>query len=339
MSTERFVEKCPACGTLRNSSDAKCPACGYEFTDSGTTVISKLNDELTKIGYFSVEKPEGYDRQIKTLIESFHIPQVKREVLDLLLFLQPKAIDENSPYSPYWLKRQREVIERAKMMFSSSSDKDIQKKIQEYEQDILIAEKRQRKNFWQRLPMILKIVIVIIFLLLILILIPAKDVSPEAYSVRFSEAVEDAKWDKAMKYLQKCPEMGYAISDWYLSLIDGLIADDRVVEAGNLLSDLHSYVSTTTAKDHISSTSKALLLKLISIGRIDEAKKYAIDADGVTEILKAYISNGQDSAAIEYYKSKKSTLHKYDFDLHKNVFLCDDETVIEFLNTNGIKTD
>lgn len=335
---ERIVEKCPACGRLRNATDAQCPACGYDFTDAGTSVIAKLNHELDRIGFFSGHRDSNYDKKIRTLIENFHIPQVKREIFDLMLFIQPKALDNSSEYAPLWLRRQKEVIERAKLAFADSENKDIIGKIIEYDEELNRIQKKNNK-LWKRLPTYAKVLIVIGILFLILLILPAKDISPEAYSVRFNEAIEKGKWDKAIKCLEKCPQMGDAISDPYLSLIDGLLEDDRVIEAANLYDDLSSYVSTTGANSHLPVTTSAIRNKFIQSGRIDDAQKYAKDPEGVTEILKAYITNGQDAAALTYYKSKTSILYKYDSSLRRRVFLCKDEEVLGFLKKNGIKID
>lgn len=335
---ERIVEKCPACGSLRNAADSSCPACGYDYTDTGTSVINNLNASLEKLGSAASGKDKNYEKAIRSLIDSFHIPQVKREIFDLMLFLQPKATDEVSEYAPYWRRRQREVIERAKFAFSESEEPDVYKKIISYESELDILDKKNN-NLWRKLPLIAKIGIVAAVLLLILMLLPAKDISPEAYSVRFSEAVEKGKWDKAMDCLENCPNMGTAISDLYLTLIDGLLSEDRVMEAANLYADVGAYVPSGNMNAHLTETTASLRQKFIGLGRIDEAQKYAKDVEGITDILKAYISSGQDQTAINYYKSVSSSLHKYDFSLHRRVFLCEDDTVISFLNRNGIKTE
>lgn len=335
---ERKIEKCPACGTLRNAIDAQCPACGYDFTDAGTSVIDRLNQELEKIGFYSGNKVGSYDKKIRTLIENFHIPQVKREIFDLMLFIQPKAVDESSEYAHLWLRRQKEVIERAKLAFADSDNKDIIGKIIEYEDELKRIQKK-KKRLWRRLPTYAKVLIITGVILLILMILPAKDISPEAYTVRFNEAIEKEKWDKAIKCLEKCPQMGFAISEPYLSLIDGLLEEDRLIEAANLYANMSSYVSSTGANAHLPKTTSAIRNRFIQEGRIDEAQKYAKDAEGVIEILKAYISNGQDAAAITYYKSKTSILNKYDSSLRRRVLLCDDPEVVAFLKKNGIKID
>ena len=97
-------------------------------------------------------------------------------------------------------------------------------------------------------------------LFIIILLLPAKDISPEAYTVRFSEAVEAGKWDKAMEHLQKCPQMGTAISENYLALIEGLISEGRIVEAENLFTGVvnHSRRITLQARWDVSLTRSSL---------------------------------------------------------------------------------
>lgn len=335
---ERIVEKCPACGALRKAAEAQCNECGYDFTDAGASVIARLNMELERIGFFSGHRDADYDQQIRTLIENFHIPQIKREIFDLMLFIQPKATDESSPHAALWLRRQREVIDRAKLAFADGEDRSVTKKIIEYE-DQLNKLQKEKKRLWKRMPTYAKVLTIVGVLFLILLILPAKDISPEAYSVRFSEAIEKGKWDKAIKCLDKCPEMGQAISDMYLSLIDGLLEDGRITEAANFYANSSAFVPSSGANAHLANTTAALRSSFIKAGRIDEAQKYAKDAEGVAEVLKAYITNGQNDAAITYYKSKSSVLYRYDSSAHRRVFLCNDTEVVNFLRNNGIRID
>ncbi len=337
--SEVKIDKCPACGALRNSTDVKCPECGYEYTSAAATVIDKLNFDLSRIGFFSANNPSEYNRQLSTLIENFHIPQVKRELFDLMLFLQPKAMDETAPMAAAWRRRQKEVIERAKHAFTGTEDKKYLETILSYERDIKAAEKKNQKNFWQKMPLVGKILSIIAILFVVILLIPAKDISPEAYSVRFSEAVEAGKWDKAMEHLQKCPQMGTSISDYYLTLIDGLIADDRVMEAENLFKGVVNYVDPAHSKEHLAATMHNFIDKFISQSKIEYAGKYALEMSGIVKVMKAYINAGDTKGGLAFYKANASKFTKYDYSLHRNVFLCEDEQIKEFLNNNGIKTE
>jgi len=333
------IDKCPACGALRNAADVKCPECGYEYTSAGASVINQLNSELDRIGLFSGSNPAEYNRKLSTLIENFHIPQVKRELLDLMLFLQPKALDESAPMAAAWRRRQKEVIERAKHAFSGNEDKKVMETVLAYEEALKKAEKKNKKNFWQKMPLLVKILLILAVLFIIILLLPAKDISPEAYTVRFSEAVEAGKWDKAMEHLQKCPQMGTAISENYLALIEGLISEGRIVEAENLFTGVVNHVDPTFSKDHLAGTMGCFIDAFIAQGKLDYARKYALEMNGLVKLMKAYIASGNTAGALDLYKTNKKKFVKYDYAQHKNVLLCDDAEIIEFLSINGIKPE
>lgn len=333
------INKCPACGALRKATDIKCPECGYEFTNSKTSVIDSLNSEIRFLGMRS-HRPDEYERALLAMIENFHIPQVKGEIYDLMLFLQPKALDDTAICASAWKRRQMEVIERAKLAFSEDSrDKKILETVLAYENALKAAEKKKEKNFWQKMPTWSKILSIVAVLFVILLLIPAKDISPEAYSVRFSKAVETEKWDKAMEHLQKCPEMGTMISDYYLTLIEGLIAEDRIMEAENLFAGVVNHVDPKFSKEHLAGTMHRFIDCFLAQGKMEYAKKYALELSGIVKVMKAYIAAGDEKGAMALYKANASKFSKYDYTKHKNVFLCDDVEVIGFLNKNGIKTE
>lgn len=337
--TQVKIYKCPACGALRNSTDVNCPECGYEYTSADASVIDHLNSELSRIGFCSAGNSSEYQIQLAALIENFHIPQVKRELFDLMLFLQPKALDDTIPMAAAWRRRQKEVIERAKHAFTGPENRNLLETVMSYEKAIAAYEKKNRRNFWQKMPLFTKILFILAVLLAIIIAIPAKDVSPEAYSLRFSEAVDAGKWDKAMEYLEKCPQMGTAISEYYLALIDGMIAEDRVMEAENLFAGVVIYVDPTYSKEHVASTMNRFIDKFVSQGKLEYAQKYALEMSGIVNLIKAYIKSGDADGALAFYKANASKFSKYDYASHKKIFTCDDEEIRHFLNTNGIKTE
>ena len=85
------INKCPACGALRPALAAQCPECGYDFVNTNCKVINELNakfEALQSTQFAGV----GYASKQIEIIKAFAIPQIKEELLDLLIYIQPKAL-------------------------------------------------------------------------------------------------------------------------------------------------------------------------------------------------------------------------------------------------------
>lgn len=324
----REINKCPACGALRNALSAQCPECGYDFTNTGCKVICELNEKFDELRdqYYDAETREKIQLEI---IRAFAVPHVKEEILDLLIYIQPKATEAYSPVTKEWRQRQKEVIQRAKLAFAN--DKKVLAKVQEYEDELRRQEKNVIRQWWQKSSVFTKAAVVVGTLFLIILLIPAKDISPEAYSLRFAQAVEKQQYDKALNYLVKSPEMGKLISGHYLTLINDLIEADRVMEAESLYDKSSKYVDRNENASKLSETAVAFINYYLSKDNIDKAASYVLDIPGAVLILKAYISKGDVQSAVTYFKRKSHVLTKYSASDNKRILLFDDEQVTEFV--------
>lgn len=326
---EKTTEKCPECGKPRPAFATQCPYCNYDFPSVNSKVIEELDNKFSSIGNDeNVLKRKSLQLDV---IRSFAIPQIKEEILDLLVYIQPKATAKNSEVTAEWRIRQQELINRAKMAFAN--DYEVLLKVNEYEKELEKLKKQVVRQWWQKSSIFAKIAVIFAALLILLIIIPAKDISPEAYAVRFAEAVENKNLDKALDHLAASPEMGELISEQYLTLIDELIAEGRIVEAENLYGNLGSYVNKTNNQNHLSKTSANLINYFLENGNIDKANQYAIDASGITTVLKYLIQNDDKAAAIKYYKKHSTKITRYDSSARRRVLIEPDEVVDEFIKS------
>lgn len=155
------IDKCPACGALRPAFAATCPECGYEFRDSKSHVVSDLSNKLEEIlkvaetkdwadhsfggafdnpGYQDTHRNKWVVSQQREIIDNFPIPHTKEDVLELLYFIHPKVIGERNRLTSIWIKKEVEIINRAKQIFANN-DQTLQ--------TILTVEKecKKRKGF------------------------------------------------------------------------------------------------------------------------------------------------------------------------------------------------
>lgn len=332
MSVEKNINKCPACGALRPALAAECPECGYAFTNTTAKALSVLSEKLDALRKESTKLGrKRYQEQVIELISSFHIPHIKEEIMDVMYFIQPKALEKTSPISLAWRSRQREVFERAKIAYAH--DKANLEKVTIYEKELDRIANQRFKNAWILTPTYLKIIAVCATLFIILLILPARDHSPNAYAERFTKAVSTEKYDKALKYLAKCPEMGFDISAQYLELIKGLINEGELPKAEQLINDRYSYVLNNDIS--VTNILKQLIEALIENNELEQALKYATDIDGLALIMKKYIENGDHQSAMNLYRANKSKFSKWDYRQNQKVWLCSDETIINFLKEQG----
>lgn len=322
------VEKCPACGAIRPAMAAMCPECGYAFTSSKAKVVEELSDKLNSV------RGKG-EKAVIDVIKSFRIPHIVEELLDVMYFIQPKALEKTSAVSLAWRARQKEVFERAKE--ACAHDKANLNKVLEYERQIEQLSKQHVRNTWAMLPLWAKIAIPVALVLLVLMLVPAKDVSPEAYARRFVEAVNDSKWDKAIKHLAACPDMGQAISSQYLDLVEGLLGENRAFEAEQLFDARHSFVNA--AESRVANVSAKFVEYYLAHDQVDKATKHISTLDGIVRVMRYHIDKGDAASALALYRRNSSKFSKYDFQLHRKVSLCKDEVVVAFLAEQGIKLE
>jgi hypothetical protein len=327
---QKVVNKCPACGALRSALSAQCPECGYDFHNTTCQVITELNNRLYEVSKGMMPSKK---KQLE-IIRSFTIPQIKEELLDLLIYIQPKATQKNSAVTAEWRLRQKEVIKRAKMAFAN--ERKVLEQVQQYEDELTKLERQFIKQWWQKTSTLAKAVIITFLVLIILILIPAKDISPEAYAVRFTNAVEQGKHDKALDYLKKSPNMGMVIAEPYLTLVEALIQSDRIIEAESLFQNMSNYVHRGDNADHLSKTYEVFINYYLAKGNIAKAGTFVNDSNGVVVILKSLIESGDTAAATKFYNRHSNKLVKYDPSVRQRVLKCDDEVVENFVLENNL---
>ena len=327
------INKCPACGALRPALAAQCPECGYDFVNTNCKVINELNakfEALQSTQFAGV----GYASKQIEIIKAFAIPQIKEELLDLLIYIQPKALDKNSKVTQEWRLRQKEVIQRMKMAFAN--DRKVLATVAEYESELNKVEKQWLRQWWQKSSILTKVAVVVGVLFILLLLLPAKDVSPEAYALRFSEAVEAGKYDKALTYLEKQPEMGTMISDQYLNLIEALVGEGRMIEAENLYNNASHFVSSRNNATHFAATSLLFIQHYVDQQYYDMADKFVVDEAGAAIILKALIANGDSVVATRYFRKNQSKFLTYSATAKKRVLKVDDEVIANFASENNL---
>ena len=327
------LNKCPACGALRPAFAAECPECGYAFLNTHCKVVEELNSKLTALaaGQFA---GVGLKRKQIELISSFAIPQIKEEILDLMVYIQPKALDKNSSVTKAWRLRQKEVIQRAKMAFAGDTKTLAQ--VGQYEDALIKLEKQWFRQWWQKTSLVGKIALIVVALLLLILIIPAKDVSPEAYSMKFAEAIENQHYDKALKYLKASPEMGELIADHYLTLIDALVEQERFMEAEMLYENKAHYTSHSKNEIHLSKTSCLFVEHYLKQQYYDMADKFVIDANGAILVLKALIAEGDNVVISRYFRRNQSKLTVYDQASMKRVLKVKDPEVENYLIENNL---
>lgn len=323
------VKKCPACGTLREAMSTQCSACDYEFRDNTTVVIVELNEKFDNLKNLSRKQ---YERKYIDVINNFPIPHVREELLDVLIYIQPKALDKESPIRNAWSLRQKEVIERAKLAFENKSKTlDL---INKYERELVSYEKQFIKRGWQKMPKLLKALMIVLLLFILLLIAPAKDTSKEAYAIRFNKAIAKEQIDKAIKYLEKCPEMGTLISDDYLTLIDMLVEKHRLIEAESLFKDISEFTSSSIDKKHLKETTQRIIKYYVEKGDLGHAQQYAIDTESISYIIRLFLDDSDYESALSFYKKNTSKIVKYDAKLKQRVILTDDLVVVDFVKAN-----
>ena len=335
MSSEN-VNVCPCCKAPRPAMGAVCPDCGYVYTTANATIVCDLSERLSEL----VEQGltgAAYNESAVEIIRNFNIPHIKEEILDIMYYIQPKALEKASPISLAWRARQREVFERAKAV--CVGDKTNLAKVASYEAAFKAKADNKLLNWWQLTPLYAKVLMAVALLFVIILVIPAKDISPQAYALRFDKAVKEAEWDDAMEYIAKCPAMGTMISENFVTLIESLVKDSRMIEAENLLKQHKQFIPSKGTTELVARMRKAFVDKYLGENNIEKAAQF-IDPSVVDElvtILKAYIESENESAALTYYRRYASKLSKYDYKLHQKVFLFNDPVVLEFLESHGIK--
>lgn len=137
------VRKCPACGALVSALAVSCAECGWEFSSVEVSPsVQQLSKKIAEIKenasikkkeiisskeygnsakgkLFSQQEEilceidEYAEEQIDSLIENFPVPNAKKDLFDLIMFMK------NHPGDPIYKAKYNECLERAKCLFPS----------------------------------------------------------------------------------------------------------------------------------------------------------------------------------------------------------------------------
>jgi hypothetical protein len=122
------VKKCPVCGALVQGFQACCPECGYMFekveaNSSIERLMKMLNEARDKYKDVSPWAFKNSYNDELSIIKNFPIPNTKTDIIDFLLFLEPKAKDELDLYHEAYRQKYLECVKKAKLLFPE--DKEI----------------------------------------------------------------------------------------------------------------------------------------------------------------------------------------------------------------------
>ena len=136
------VKKCPVCGAIVQGFQAKCPECGYTFEDvKANQSVSKLLELLVAADN---KKTDIWDASAedkkKTIIRNFPIPNTKADIIDFLVFLEPKLLVSDDEFRTDYKVKYDECVAKAKLLFPD--DEDVKS---------LIGKNNNARIFWKRI--------------------------------------------------------------------------------------------------------------------------------------------------------------------------------------------
>ena len=178
-----IVRKCPSCGAPVEAGAVKCAECGYEFVgiEANSSVV-RLSEMLRQIEsrssgglLSSIGDLYGMSKRINemsSVISNFPVPTTKEDLLEFILFLQPKT--KASSFSsdqtllklkPAYKSKYKECLGKAQHFFAD--DPQFQPFLKNYKGFKVsnlgnVAEKFQ--NLYKIIGAIIGIVLLILFL-------------------------------------------------------------------------------------------------------------------------------------------------------------------------------
>ena len=140
------VRKCPACGALVPAMAVSCAECGFEYSgleaSSSAQLLAKKIEEIkataadkkreiiqskkysNTVSKWEMESPQekalreidkDADKQMKSFVSNFPVPNAKNDLFDLILYLKQHIKDE------VYEQKLQECLDRAKYLFPSDS--------------------------------------------------------------------------------------------------------------------------------------------------------------------------------------------------------------------------
>lgn len=133
------LDKCPNCGCVVEAGIPRCVECGYAFRNiNANSAVEKFSIllreaetmNLTRRGIFDISgSDDSYRRAqiVRTTIEDFPVPSGKEDLIEFILFLEPKTTGSmfKNPYKEHYKTKYEECIKKAQFFFGD--DPDIQK--------------------------------------------------------------------------------------------------------------------------------------------------------------------------------------------------------------------
>ncbi len=114
------IKKCPHCGEVLKSFEAHCPTCGYELRNANTAnYILEFSKKLEATT--SVE-------QKNDLIRHFVMPNTKEDIYEFMI-LAATNVETNGPNTNAWFVKMEQAYQKAKIVFSNSSELEAIEKI------------------------------------------------------------------------------------------------------------------------------------------------------------------------------------------------------------------
>ena len=153
------VKKCPVCGAIVQSFNAKCVECGYEFMNAEANQgIQRLFEMLSDVdnqnvstgkeGFWGMIASEQKESNIinrkSTIIRNFPIPTTKNDMLEFLALAAPQAkvsfwsndANDARMLAPAWKSKCEQVIIKAK--FALKDDKEALEEMAKYAKQLKI---------------------------------------------------------------------------------------------------------------------------------------------------------------------------------------------------------
>lgn len=310
------VRKCPNCGAIVGAFKGICPECGHEFSNIDANLSSKrLYEALSK---------ESSSKKKIEVIETFPLPNTKTDILEFLTALKPRISDTTSVFTPAYLKKYTECIEKAKVSFMG--DKQLQPFIDEFakiEKDLKIKKLIATfKAKWKLVALVVVVIIVIISDIISSAQWSREEAAKQQQIELFNSQITSGDADAAKATLKA---IGLYQYDQALELIELYVANNDVDSAIYVYEKMTPYhCSTYEMKYHNSSghgrdgryeeTATSLIYKtLINSERMDDALKYhpMEHSSGFTaedyyyhlsEVVNYYCRNNNKAAAKKYVK-------------------------------------